>query len=483
MNEGIIPSPSSPVTAVATARYVVLKLASAVTGYTVKAIQRKIECGSWAQGAVWIRAPDGRVLIDLVGYQAWVRGRTMPRDSFTKDAKALNRTQCDVVRQGILDRPRLKRTPIEQNLEHARQAPAAIRRWIAEGNFVFNEEASESCYKSAAPANHPGAQKTCNEVFDQFLAHCAMRVSMDDMAFSTLEGYREILDKVFRPTLGPKPFGSIVYSQLADILSKQTRKKKTYNNIASAVRTAFKFGYRDRPGQFNPALALPTFRIYKKDRPPVDPFSIEEAEKIIAASHATFGSLHGNYEEFRFFTGLRQSEQFALEVDDCDLARGSIRITKAVVRSRMKNRTKTNEDREIDLCPRALKVLRHQLVLRQQLVAKGVIQHECVFFTDGGKPFRTVVLPYNRWRRVLKKLAVRYRKALNSRHSLISWRLMVGDNSLLVAQEAGHSLSTQQRNYGAWIKNTTPKDIELIRAAMAGRRSSEDCDAGGPDRL
>lgn len=54
------------------ARYVLLSLASVITGYSVKAIERKIERGDWQEGKVWKRAPDGRVVIDLVGYNKWV---------------------------------------------------------------------------------------------------------------------------------------------------------------------------------------------------------------------------------------------------------------------------------------------------------------------------------------------------------------------------------------------------------------------------
>jgi hypothetical protein len=41
----------------------------------VKAMQRKIERGDWAEGRVWKHAPDGRIVIDLVGYQRWVESR------------------------------------------------------------------------------------------------------------------------------------------------------------------------------------------------------------------------------------------------------------------------------------------------------------------------------------------------------------------------------------------------------------------------
>jgi hypothetical protein len=61
--------------AVLPARYVLLQLATALTGYTVKAMQRKIERGDWAEGRVWKHAPDGRIVIDLVGYQKWVESR------------------------------------------------------------------------------------------------------------------------------------------------------------------------------------------------------------------------------------------------------------------------------------------------------------------------------------------------------------------------------------------------------------------------
>jgi hypothetical protein len=64
-------------------------------------------------------------------------------------------------------------------------------------------------------------------------------------------------------------------------------------------------------------------------------------------------------------------------------ANGKISITKAVVNGQPKNRTKTNQDREVNLCPRALQVLHAQLSLRAQMAADGMINHNHVFFTAG----------------------------------------------------------------------------------------------------
>lgn len=65
---------SKPVS-VSPVRYVLLPLAQSVTGYTVKAMERKIERGDWQEGKVWRRAPDGHICIDLLGYERWIEGR------------------------------------------------------------------------------------------------------------------------------------------------------------------------------------------------------------------------------------------------------------------------------------------------------------------------------------------------------------------------------------------------------------------------
>lgn len=72
---GPVMSAESQSVILATARYVLLPLANLITGYTVKAMERKIERGDWQEGKVWKRAPDGRILIDMVGYQKWVESQ------------------------------------------------------------------------------------------------------------------------------------------------------------------------------------------------------------------------------------------------------------------------------------------------------------------------------------------------------------------------------------------------------------------------
>ena len=53
-------------------KYVRLPLFERLTGYTQKAVRRKIEEGVWLEGKQYRRAPDGHILIDMDGYEKWV---------------------------------------------------------------------------------------------------------------------------------------------------------------------------------------------------------------------------------------------------------------------------------------------------------------------------------------------------------------------------------------------------------------------------
>lgn len=55
-------------------RYVRIRKFAELTGYTDKAVRCKISEGVWREGWQWRRAPDGAILVDMVGYQQWVEG-------------------------------------------------------------------------------------------------------------------------------------------------------------------------------------------------------------------------------------------------------------------------------------------------------------------------------------------------------------------------------------------------------------------------
>jgi hypothetical protein len=56
-------------------RYLTVAKFAVESGYTEEAIRSKIKNGVWLEEIVWKKAPDGRVLIDIEGYQTWVEGK------------------------------------------------------------------------------------------------------------------------------------------------------------------------------------------------------------------------------------------------------------------------------------------------------------------------------------------------------------------------------------------------------------------------
>jgi integrase len=321
-------------------------------------------------------------------------------------------------------------------------------------------------------------RRTCDQVFDEFLLACDSRVTKKDLAYVTARGYAKLLAQIWRPEIGPRIFDEIRYSELAKIANAYRWSKKTYNNAISVVRCAFDYGYRDHPEKHNPASGLKCLRMTKKDRPPVAPFTIQEAEALISRLHADWGEAIGNYDEFRFFTGLRPSEQIALLVTDYDARRDVLSVTKARVLRRDKDRTKTQEDRDVELSPRALEVLGRHLALRDEYVSAGKVTHEHLFFLEDGRPISDPEITRWRWSESIKALGIRRRGPYHARHSSVTWQLMLGKNLLWVAKQHGHSVEVMLRMYASWLDGATAADIQATKQAMEKRPAAR---AATPD--
>ncbi len=362
-------------------------------------------------------------------------------------------------------RPTLRWPPTETNLRRARQHLLGIKARIASGTFHFAEEFPDYRHLKKVPL--AGSPRTCGQVFDEYLAHCAARVARHDMATVTLTSYCKVLYSSWRPNLGQLRFLDVKYSQLVRIADRAEWSKKTHNNAISVLRRAFKFGYRDHPERHDPSRELRGARVRHKDRPCIDPFTLDEAETLIKALRRDWGDAQSNYDEFRFFTGLRPSEQIALLVSDYDATRGTLDVTKARVNGVDNDATKTGDDRRVFLCPRAIGALNRHLGLRARLVRAGKIDHDYLFFKAGGQPLCNLQYPGMRWKRTLSRLKhIRYRRPYMARHTSVSWGLMIGRSALWVARQHGHSISTMLRFYAAWANGALESDVERIRAAI-----------------
>jgi hypothetical protein len=202
------------------------------------------------------------------------------------------RIRFDFTIDGQRFRPTLPWIPNETNLRRARMYLSRIKAQIAAGTFRFADEFPR--YRGLPRLPRILQPRSCGGVFDDFLRHEEARLARGDLAAVIVASHRKILNHVWRPHLGDLPFLGVRYSMLVKIADAYTCNKKTHNNAISALRRAFNFGYLDYPERGDPAASLKCARIGKNDRPLIDPFSIQDAEVLIAAIHRDWGEAQGN---------------------------------------------------------------------------------------------------------------------------------------------------------------------------------------------
>jgi len=162
----------------------------------------------------------------------------MGRKWFTGGVSAApaGRIRFDFQFEGVRYRPTIRRPPSEANLRRARERLAVIKQQIEVGTFSFAEEFP--AYRFLRRINGAARVRSCNDVFDHFLAHCEARFAKEDLAAATLNSYRRVLNHVWRPALGQQLFHQVRYSALVKLADQRSWSRKTYNNAISIVRRA-----------------------------------------------------------------------------------------------------------------------------------------------------------------------------------------------------------------------------------------------------
>lgn len=386
------------------------------------------------------------------------------------NAKGDDRIEFTLTVKGKRYRPTKQRTPTEANLRAARKEREAMVRRIRNGTFNWAEEFPD--YKFLDAVASAVEAPTFRVVALKWL-----RSIKGEADFATFESYRKILGfnkwevdgklepkhkrrrvrGFWLPAIGDKAFAEVRYSDLTEALAERPfRAKKTRNNVVSVARLVFDYGVADRIIKESPAATIKTLRVQK---PVPDPYWVNEAEAVIAGIRKDWGEDDADYFEFAFFSGLRPSEQIALDWPSSDLQSGAVRVDKARVMGQDKGTTKTSVVRDVELCPRALAVLRRRF-------AKTGVRGKNVFGLADGSPYHDLQTQWRHWQYTHKRLKIRYREPYQTRHTSVTWNLMIGKDLLWVAEQHGHSPSVMLRTYAKWLKGATEETIATIRRAM-----------------
>lgn len=263
-------------------------------------------------------------------------------------------------------------------------------------------------------------------------------------------------DNFWKPKLGDKVPAEVKHSDITKALKDGSWKSgKARNNYLSMIVGVFELALSDDRIEERPCTNIETSSWQKK---PPDPFSLEEAEKIIAHMSAKYPEQAVNFYEFQFFSGLRTSEAIGLSLTEIDFNKKTVLVKKGFVIDEMVEDTKTSRERTVRLNSRAMAAITRQKVW--------------TFLHEDGRVFKDPVTskPWayeqnarkSYWTPTLKLLGIRYRRPYNTRHTYATVGLMSGANPAFMAKQLGHGVDVFYKDYAKWIEGDQ-SDSEMLK--------------------
>jgi len=275
---------------------------------------------------------------------------------------------------------------------------------------------------------------------------------------STADSYKFYLEKRLIPYFGEMDIGDIAKSDImqfrleATKLNNGTLKAKTVNKyikLLKMILTEAADRYDFTPRHLN-------IKALKEDKIHIDPFSIEEVNKLINTVRPDWRA----YLIVRFFTGLRTGELDGLKWENVDFARRQILVRETYSKGRFEYTKNDGSQREVDM---------------SKLVYDTLIQHlgknqksGLVFSTRDGSPINNANFLSRVWRPLLALLEIPYRRPYQTRHTAATLWLGAGENPTWIAKQMGHTNTEMLfKVYSRYIPNLTRQDGSAVEQLIA----------------
>lgn len=362
-------------------------------------------------------------------------------------------------------RPTLDMKPTAANLKHAKRIRDSVISDIKAGAFNLAEYFPD--YKFSEKHAADPISRTFRE-WAELWGELSAR-SLED---STLRIYKRHLAAYWTAEFGDDMPRKIsherVLKRLAHLASERIDEntgkiikplaRKTQNNIMIPLRGVFELICKADTLLRDPTAGIDNLKVQKGNP---DPFTPDEVEVILANLRDNHGEPLSDYFEFAFFAGLRPSEQIALLWQDVDLRTGTIKVRRARVMAKDKERTKTSYEREVELNGRALAVVERQRA-RTQLKGDHVFRNPAT-----GKPWNDEQEQRREWVIALRSAKIRYRPPKECRDTSVTMALMAGADPLWVARQHGHSVQVMLKDYAGWIpKADKGRNLNAVNSAL-----------------
>ncbi|WP_268797560.1 tyrosine-type recombinase/integrase [Pseudomonas huanghezhanensis] len=301
-----------------------------------------------------------------------------------------------------------------------------------------------------------------------------------DIVLGTKNNYLSSLNNYWMPILATIPIDQITSTFLRKIVGeipweRPAIKRSALQRLNPIFVTAMLDGLLLR----NPLSSIETPAPGRKD---IDPFSVEEANRIIASMYAKLPKsmkIYAALSEFAFFTGMRPGEIYALRWDDIDMSKRTAHVFKIVADQKVEFRTKTRYDRHVMLNSRAMNALaeaRKVADLRATQFRRKVPNSPYVFPPSRTTEFiQDTTVTAKHFDAAVDALAIRPRPQYNCRHTYATMCLMANMNPAFIASQLGHSVRMLLSTYARWINSKDDwSEVDKLEGVLVGTNSVQD---------
>lgn len=282
------------------------------------------------------------------------------------------------------------------------------------------------------------------------------------------QGVREVLDKNLLPMFGARLVHTITKADVlafrADLAKQPGRKGATLG--ASRINKVMCFLRQilnEAADRFEFTPAFRSIKPLKQKRTDVQPFTLEEVQKILVTVRPDFR----DYLTVRFFTGLRTGEINGLKWKNIDLERNLILVRETVVNGQETDGVKTDTSiRDIAMLPMVRAAIENRFKDRR-------LDCPWVFATSEGNPIDAHNFSNRVWYPLLRYLELEPRRPYQTRHTAATLMLAAGENPEWIAQVMGHSTTAMLfKVYSRFVPNLTRQDGQafagLVHSRLAG---------------
>ena len=292
----------------------------------------------------------------------------------------------------------------------------------------------------------------------------------------TLKNYRISLNLYWMPHLALVPIDQVTSVMLRKIVGSTewkspAVKRSAIQRLGTMLETAVMDGLINR----NPIRSI---ELPARTKKAVDPFTIEEADRIIAYLYQELTGtmrIYAAYFEFAFYTGMRPGEIAALRWDEVDEEAKVANVCRIVVDYKIEERTKTREARRVMLNSRALNAIdaaREVAELRAKQSRRTHKNSPYVFPPTKNFEFiQQASTSDKHFKAALVALGIRARRQYNCRHTCATMCLMAGMNLGFIANQLGHSVQMLLSTYAKWINSSEDwSEVGKLEQSLTGTK-------------